>query len=233
MFLKKFDIISPPITLYFKGDSMHSSIFSGILAIVVYLIIFIFGVYYALEFIYKTNPTAFFFNRYIEDAGLFPLNSSSIFHYINLSNTLDQISEPIDFDMVRIIGVEDITINNYPFADLKKVPHWLYGLCNNQTDTEGIEYLIESEEYFSCACIRKYFDPNTNQYYDTNHKKFKWPSVAHGMSNSNKIYYGIIVEKCKNDDLRTLSGLKYCKESEKIENYIYAQVITIYLIIYL
>ena len=50
------------------------------------------------------------------------------------------------------------------------------------------------------------------------------------MSNSNKIYYGIIVEKCKNDDLRLLSGLKYCKESEKIENYVYAQVITIYLI---
>ena len=230
MFLKKFDVISPPITLYFKGDSMHSSIFSGILAIVVYLIIFISGIYYALEFINKTNPTAFFFNRYVEDAGEFPLNSSSMFHYINFRSTLDQMSEPIDFDMVRIIGVENMAINNYPFTDLKKTPHWLYGLCNNQTDTEGIGYLIESEEYFRCACIRKYFNPDTNQYYDTNNKNFKWPSVAHGMSSSNYIYYGIIVEKCKNDDLRTLSGMDSCKNSDKIDSYIYDQVITVYLI---
>ena len=230
MFFKKFDIISPPITLYFKGDSMHSSIFSGILTIVVYLIIFAFGIYYALEFIQKTNPTAFFFNRYIEDAGEFPLNSSSMFHYINFRNTENQISEPIDFDMIRIIGIEEITINNYPFIDLKKTPHWLYGLCNNETDTEGIGYLIESEEYFGCACIRKYFNPDTNQYYDTNNKNFKWPSVAHGMSNNDHIFYGIIVEKCKNDDLRTLSESKSCKNSDKINNYIYNQAITIYLI---
>ena len=230
MFLKKFDVISPPITLYFKGDSMHSSIFSGILTIIVYLIIFIFGVYYDLEFIQKTNPTAFFFNRYVEDAGEFPLNSSSMFHYINLRSTVNQKSDPIDFDMVRIIGIENLSINNYPFIDLKKTPHWLYGLCNNQSDTEGIGFLIESEVYFNCACIRKYFNPDTNQYYDTSNKNFKWPSVAHGMSSSNYTFYGLIVEKCKNDYLRTLSGLNSCKDLEKIENYIYEQAITIYLI---
>ena len=76
----KFDMISPPITLYFKGDNIHLSIFSGILTIIAYLIIFICGVYYSLEFINKENPTAFFLNRYIDDAGHFPLNASSLFH---------------------------------------------------------------------------------------------------------------------------------------------------------
>ena len=61
MFFKKFDMLSPPITLYFKGDNTHPSIFSGILSIIAYAIILSFGIYYALEFINKENPTAFFF----------------------------------------------------------------------------------------------------------------------------------------------------------------------------
>ena len=84
MFFKKFDKISPSITLFFKGNNVHSSIFSGVLTIIVYLIIFISSIYYALIFLQKKNPTAFFTNRYIEDAGIFPLNASSIFHYIQL-----------------------------------------------------------------------------------------------------------------------------------------------------
>ena len=230
MFLKKFDVISPPITLYYKGDSMHSSIFSGILTIVVYIIIFIFGIYYALEFIYKKNPTAFFFNRFTEDAGLFPLNSSSMFHYIQFKKTLDSTISSIDFDMIRIIGIEDITINNYPSINLKKTRHWLYGLCNNKSDTEGIGYLITSDDYLKSACIRKYYDPHTNQYYETGNKNFVWPMLAHGMSSDTFTFYGVIIEKCKNDDLRTISGLQSCQNSESIDNYIFSNIIIVYLI---
>ena len=230
MFLKKFDIISPPITLYYKGDNMHSSIFSGILTIVVYIITFIFGVYYALEFIYKKNPSAYFYNRYIEDAGLFPLNSSSMFHYIELMRTIDSTISKIDFDMIRIIGIEGVTIDNYLSINLKNIGHWLYGLCNNKSDTEGIGYLIESDDFGKCACIRKYYDPNTGQYYDNNHQNFVWPIISHGMSNGKNTYYGIIVEKCQNDDLRTMSGFQSCQNSETINNYIFSNLISIYLV---
>ena len=230
MFLKKFDLISPPITLYYKGDSMHSSIFSGILTIVVHIIIFIFGIYYALEFIYKKNPTAFFFNRFTEDAGIFPLNSSSIFHYIQFKKTLDSATSSIDFDMIRIIGIEDITIDNYPSINLKKTRHWLYGLCNNKSDTKGIGYLITSDDYLKSACIRKYYDPDTNQYFETGNKNFVWPMLAHGMSSDTFTFYGIIIEKCKNDDLRTISGLQSCQKSETMDDYVFSNIITVYLI---
>ena len=69
MFMKKFDWLSPPITLYFKGENQHGSIFSGILSIICYILVFASGVYYALEFINRQNPKAYFFNRYIVDAG--------------------------------------------------------------------------------------------------------------------------------------------------------------------
>ena len=42
------DMISPAITLNYKGDNKHSSIISGVLSGIAYIIIFIFGVYYVL-----------------------------------------------------------------------------------------------------------------------------------------------------------------------------------------
>ena len=80
MFLKKFDWISPPITLYFKGENSHVSIYSGILSIIAYVIVVAATIYYALEFINRESPKAYFFTRYIEDAGVFPVNSSQMFH---------------------------------------------------------------------------------------------------------------------------------------------------------
>ena len=62
MIFKKFDKISPSITLFFKRDNVHSSIFSGVLTVIVYFIILISSIYYALIFLQKKNPTAFFTN---------------------------------------------------------------------------------------------------------------------------------------------------------------------------
>ena len=230
MFIKKFDMISPPITLFFNGINKHSSIFSGILTIIAYLIVLIVGIYYALEFINKENPTAFFFNRYIEDAGYFPLNTSSIFHFIQIPSTSGEDKTAIDFDIVRIVGIENITIDNYPSTDLEKIPHWLYDICNNSTDTKDIGYLITLETFEQCACIKKYYNPNTKQYYETNNNNFIWPSLAHGMSNPKSTYYGIIVEKCKEDNLRERSGLKSCKNNDIIDSYIYSRLIIVYFI---
>ena len=102
MFLKKVDLLSPQITLFYKGDESHSSIFSGIITLVAYTIVFIFGVYYALEFINKENPTAYFFNRYVEDAGNYPMNSSSMFHFIQMMETGDNYHKYTDFNAITI-----------------------------------------------------------------------------------------------------------------------------------
>ena len=84
MLLKRCDLISPRITLYFKGEQSHSSIFSGIVTIISYLFIFVYLIYDIKEYIYKENPTIYFYNRYVKDTGSYPLNSSSIFHFFQL-----------------------------------------------------------------------------------------------------------------------------------------------------
>ena len=102
MFLKKCDLISPPITLYFKSSSSHISIYSGILSIISFLIIINISIYYILEFYHRKNPRAYFFNRYVEDAGTFPLNSTQMFHFIQLANKTTREKIPLNFHAFRI-----------------------------------------------------------------------------------------------------------------------------------
>ena len=72
MILKNLDILSPQITLYHKGFLSHSSIFSGIISIISFIIIIIFSIYYSLELILRQTPTAYFFNR-LKIQDFFPL----------------------------------------------------------------------------------------------------------------------------------------------------------------
>ena len=85
MFLKSFDIISPTITLYYKGDTSHPSIISGVISIIACVIILILGIIDLTNYLKKKNPTAHFFNRYVKDIGDFYINETSLFNYIQLS----------------------------------------------------------------------------------------------------------------------------------------------------
>ena len=215
MFLKKCDYLSPSITLYFKGFSIHSSMFSGFLTIITYIIIFAFGIYYSLLYIYKNSPNIYYYTKYIEDIGIIPLNESSLFHFIKFGNTNTRENQNIDFDSIRIFGFEsevDIYLSN---NNLSQYNHWIYGLCNSN-DIKNIKNLANNLEFpEKSACIRYYFDTKTQKYYNTSDNYFKWPALLHGASNDNCINYGIILEKCRNDSLKN-----NCRPEEDIDNYI-------------
>ena len=233
MFLRKCDRISPLITLSFKGDNMHSSILSGILSIIAYATTTIFGILYVLEFINKEKPSAFFFTRFIKDAGKISLDPSSLFHYLYLINKTTHEMIPFDLEMINIVGIEQINIEiYYSSTDLELIPHWIYGYCKNYEDVSSISHLInDTEEFDNSICIRKYYNPKTKQYYDTNdNANFVWPSIEHGMSHPDFTFYGIIVEKCKDNNLRNLLGFEKCKNKHQIDNYIYSSGIILQII---
>ena len=229
MFVKKIDTITPPITLFFRGNNKHSTIFSGILTIIIHIILIVFTVLYFLDYINKKNPSAFFFNRFINDAGTLILDYSSLLHYVYLINKIDHSFSPFDFDMFRIIGLEQTNIDTYYTSiDLTVTPHWIYGICDIDYTNKSLSYLIPDDKKENSACIKKYYNPNSKKYYDVSDRKnFIWPSIAHGMSNVNYTFYGLIVEKCKDDELRTLSGFGKCKSSEEIYNYISSNAIVL------
>ena len=219
MFIKKVDFLSPKITFYYKGALSHSSIFSGIISIISILLIILLALYFSLDIIKRKNPKAFYFNSFIDDAGIFPLNSSSLFHYISMYEKSDDIIDKgIEFRNFRIIGLN--TYYHYYLEDknLSKYDHWLYGFCNNESDTQGISHLIDKNFFKSSACIRKYFSSSEQKYFDTSDPNFKWPIIAHGTLNPNKTFYNIILERCKEETINYILGEgHHCSNDDEMD----------------
>ena len=108
MFIKRLDFLSPPIAFYHQGLLFHSSFVSGILSIISIIFIFNYTLYYSMEIIKKKNPKSSSYYTFIEDSGIFPLNASSLFHYIGITSKENGlINNGIDFSLFRIIGLED------------------------------------------------------------------------------------------------------------------------------
>ena len=218
MFLKKFDWISPPITLYFKGENSHVSIYSGILSIIAYIIVVAATIYYALEFINRESPKAYFFTRYVEDAGTFPINSTQMFNFIQVSDPKTNKKVPLDFQAFRIVGFDDAYSDDYmndpSIVNTKN--HWVYGNCNNNSDTKGISYLIDQDHYEESACIRKYYDSTKKDYFNTNEEGFRWPVILKGCSHPNRTYYGIIMQRCDKADKSLQDQGPACKSEDEI-----------------
>ena len=219
MFLKKCDFISPPITLYFKGESSHVSIYSGILSIITIIIVIIATVYYILEFIHRKSPKAYFFTRYVEDAGNFPLNSTQMFHFIQVTDPDSNQKIPLDFQAFRIIGFDDAYADDYMNdGEIAKIKdHWIYGNCNNDSDTKGISYLITHKYFEQSACIRKYYDATKRKYFNTGEEGFRWPVIKKGCSNPERTYYGIIMQRCDKATEFIKEQGPECKSSSEIE----------------
>lgn len=197
MFIRKLDMLSPYITLYFKGERKHSSKFSGILSVFSYILVFFIGIYYIYDYIHSKVVQAFFFNRYIKDAGNYPLNSTSMFSYIQIVDKKSNLPLKFDFSVIKAIGTDqtlyDIYMNNPDL--IYRRDHWLYGYCNN-TDIEGIEDIIDHENLEKSICIKRFYDRKTKTYYNIGDKEFRWPILEKGCSNPNRTYYGVILQRC-------------------------------------
>ena len=221
MLLKELDFLSPNITLYHKGTLSHTSWMSGLLSLLSIIILIFCAIYYSLDLIRRQNPKSFFYNRFTEDAGIIPINSSSFFHYISMSNVNEPYEDmKFDFQSFRIIGIEIYFENYIKYPNLTNYDHWLYGKCNKEEDTQDIDYLINQKYFRDFACIRKYYDSKNGKYYNTDESEFRWPIMAYGLSNPNRKFYSIIIEKCQTNTLEEIFGKgKKCKTNLEMEEF--------------
>ena len=226
MFLKKIDFLSPDITLFHKGDNSHSSWMSGIVSLIQAIILISCGVYFFLDFINHREPKAYFYNRFIEDAGFYPINSSSFFHFISISQEQDSVTEyNFDFLSFRIIGIDSYYVNYLEEKNLTNFDHWLYGKCHNIIITDEIKSLFTSkglrnfENFDNFACINKFYDSKTNKYYKIGEGKFHWPNISFGLANPNRTTFSIVVEKYSQDTLDEIfpEGEYKCNNNEEIK----------------
>ena len=236
MFIKRLDYLSPHITFYHKGLLFHSSFVSGIISIISIVLIIILTVYYSKELIEKKNPKSTSYNTFIEDSGIFPMNASSLFHFISISSNQDFYNnDGFDFSLFRIIGL-DIYYETYLYdKDLTHYNHWLYGKCRI-TDYEGIDNLINIDLFKRSVCIRKYFNKDDQKYYNVEDSKFRWPVLSHGTLSGIAQLYNIIVEKCEESTINLILGDNYeCKNTtdfKLIQNYTYYSEIFLFIVNY-
>ena len=222
MLFRKLDFLSPGVTFYYKGSLSHSSIFSGILSLILLVCLIIVGIYYSLDIIERKNPNSYYFQSYVEDAGIYYFNLTSLFHFINIMRMIgNSLYNETDFTYFNIIGHQSY-INTYLNVDrvgIDKYDHWLYGKCNDKNNYE-LKDLITYNYFEQSACIKKYYNSTERKYYEIGDPKFSWPKIAHGTFNENNTIYGIYLQKCDNSLIKHILGNDYvCKNDTEIENY--------------
>ena len=223
MFLKKFDIISPKISIYHKGSLIHSSIVSGIISIFACVFIFIIVIYYSLDMIQKKNPKIYNIESYIEDIPVFQVNLTSFFHFINIITVGNPGGvDGIDFTKFRIIGSK-VYYSNYLHSNIKSIRHWVYGPCKNSSDLGEVGKIITYDFFQKCACIKKFYDNKKKKYYDINNPNFQWPEIGHGISHDDNMMYNIYIQSCNEDFIgEALDDDSQCKNTTEINQYFQA-----------
>ena len=200
MFFKKFDFISPEITLYYRGDDRHSSIPSAIISLICLLLIITMSIYVSLDFLLKRNPTAFYYHNYSDDLGIYYLNASNFFHFVNFEFIENHFSQTIDLKSFSIIGVQvkDATFisNNIP----TEYDHYIYELCDKNDAINLYEYMDETILYYfnKSYCIKKFYNSSTKTIISYTNENFNYPYLIHGAKRNDYIDYGIYIQKCKN-----------------------------------
>ena len=139
MFLKYLDYLSPSITLYYKGFLSHNSIVSGIISIISILCLINLAAYFSLEIFLKEDPTNYYYNIFIEDSGIYQINTSSFFHFLTYSKNKgnETIEETLDLKKFNVIGTNDhynkfIGYSNRTSKGINYGDHWLYGHCDKE-----------------------------------------------------------------------------------------------------
>ena len=209
------DLISPDITLYYHKSKTHSSIISKTLTILTLLVISAISTVILKDFFSKSRPNAFYYyNQFINDTGVYILNDSEIFHSITFMSDVKY-----DPKAISIIGVKNVHALTYlSQPDQTKHDHWIYESCNISTFPSDILNDISDtiDTFKRGVCLSKYFDKSTGKVISINDTTFKYPSIEHGSSNPNSVYYGIMIQMCKNSSYNNNS----CYPQDIIEKYV-------------
>ena len=216
MYIRKLDYFSPLITLYYKGETRHSSLFSGIISILFSIFVFLVCLFISLDFLLKKNPSSSYFKREIKDVGKINLTHNFFFHYIsfldeNLNNTYDE-------KVFSIIGLNErfddflknTSLSEYDFS------HWKYEKCEKlNLNKENIyNYMKEEIDFNFSLCLSKYYNKKTNTIINYDNEDFPFPILQNNVNNEHIINYGIIIKQCENNSLYNNNS---CYDNQRIE----------------
>ncbi len=217
MFFYYLDFISPDIKLYYKGRTKHTSIFSIIISIIAFIILMILSIVFSLDFFLHRNPTSFYYNRFVDDIGVFYLNHSSFFHFISFDNY-----SAYDRKAFSLVGVQNSIEATYVANNNESnFDHWIYDKCDKSDIDEYYQFLNDKIVYFENGlCIKKFYNSTLRKVILFNESDFVYPTVEHGASSTNEIYYGVFIQRCQNNSEINSD----CYDNRTIDNIIYSTI---------
>jgi hypothetical protein len=200
MFLKNFDFISPEITLFHLEKERHSSLFSGIVS----LLLIIFGaalaVIFSLDLIERKNPVAYYSKTWEKDIGSFPLDENHFFHFLTIFTQSFPYINEYNSSIINFFGFMNYNKSVFLNGEIDDFNHWIYQICTEEELERIKEYKDFSDYGFTRLCIKYYYNNDTKKYYHYTNKEFIWPNVNHGIENENFTTYTIVMAKCFNNE---------------------------------
>ena len=130
MIFKHLDYLSKELTLHYHHYHYHShsSIISGLLSIFSLSLWLESSIYFSLELINHRNPTSYYYYKREQDIGHFPVNESSMFHFINIVGGKEENKSKI----FQVIGITNTFITIYDnIGNRSLIDHYIYGPCKN------------------------------------------------------------------------------------------------------
>ena len=217
------DFLSPKITFFQKGYRTHVSTLGGLLSIMSVIICIIISFLLSMDFIFKKNPTSYYYKKFEKECGLFTLNSQGLFHFFRFSNNYLTYPE-IDTKYIRFIGIrnQSIYLENRTVLNNGEIEYWIYDKCKKGTDDKGLEEKMFSDiiDFELHVCIRYYYNPLTKKFYNNTQNGFIYPFLIHGTSNKNNLFYFLTIETCRNNShYNLIYGNNSCGTTEDIELY--------------
>ena len=211
------DFISPDIQLYYKGRTKHSSIFSIIISIVSFITLLVLSIIFSLDFFLHKNPTSFYYNQFIDDIGIYYLNHSSFFHFVSFDNYY-----AYDKRAFSLVGVQNSNEATYVANNNESnFDHWIYDRCEKSDIDEYYNILYNFTQYFQNGlCVKKYYNSTLRKVIFHNEPNFVYPSVEHGASSSNEVYYGVFIQRCQNNSEINND----CYDNKTIDDIIYSTI---------
>ena len=220
MLLRKFDFLSPPVSLYFNNKRTHTSKISGILVIIMLLSCFSYSYILLFRVLNHIDFTALIFTKFESEAGFFSMNNTQLFHFFQIfSSQNGGYFDKYDSKYIRIYTT--YVDNNLEQSKLHNFDHWVFEDCREGIDNKYINKdLFENVVNFTnAACIRYYYNSSKQKYYSLEENGFIWPHLEHGIARRDNIFLTTIIEKCNNNSvLNQLLG--DCASNESIEEYI-------------
>ena len=201
--LKRIDYLAPSIGLHYNGSGKHYSKVSHTISLISFIGTLLSIIYFIRPFILKKNPSTMINEKFVKKAEAIYIKPSSFFHLVHVLDMKNFFSV-FDFTSFRVIGIDEdlILYKEYEYGYLEEIDHWVYGLCDPNTDFVNVKDLDDYKELEiflnNSVCIKKYFNADAQEYYNVNSKGFKWPVIKGGILNQNvNKQYTIIIEKCQ------------------------------------